>query len=206
MMKLKSIEANTVRNVVGKAFIRVVKNHNYYGLFVNSFNKLKNYNGSERNPFGSFKDFDTLMKGIENFSLKTMLDERRFPSSGNDVYDKITVMINHMLHFFLEQNGVDSRRMGMYGQEIFDIACYTLFGDKYLEDMDKLNNSAPKPTNDMEAYLIAEYMKMVSSGKNISWDNFISRYRDKISMDMFDESTYRDNTRQEMNDDEYQPF
>lgn len=192
-MKLKNIESKTVRNVVGKAFIRVVKNHNYYNLFVNSFNKLKSYNSSEKNPFGNFKDFDTLMKGIENFSKRTFDEERRFPSSGNAIYDKITIMINHMLHFFLEQNGVDSRRMGMYGQEIFDIACYSLFGEKYLEDMDKLNNSAPKPTNDMEAYLIAEYMKMVTSGKEISWDKFIEKYSNKVRPEMFDQSTYRDN-------------
>lgn len=195
-MNINKIDNQQIRTIVGKAFIRVMKNHNYYRLFIKSFNDLKNYVNDERNPFGRFNDFNSMMFNIENFvarhDMKNM-NRTCLVASREATYNKIIAMINHMLHYFLEQRGVDGRRMGMLGQEVFDLSCYTLFGDEYLSDMERLDNDIPKPKNDMEAYILAEYMKYISNGEKISWEEFVSRFAKQIKPEMFDESLYRDN-------------
>lgn len=177
---------NEVKFVVGRSFIRVVKNHHFYHIFKSRFDKMANRDKSERTPFGRYDDFDSLMTKIEEFTLSQNSHPR-------DKYEHITMMINHMLHFFLEQGGVDARRLGMYGQEIFDIACYALFGDDYIKDMDSMNHSAPKPTTDLEAYLVGEFMKLRNGGHDISWEDFINKFMPHIDKAQFNERNYHDN-------------
>ena len=65
IMKFEKVNDTPMRNIVGRAFIRVVKNHNLYNVFVNSFKRLKGQRLGERNPFGEFNDFHTLMTQVE---------------------------------------------------------------------------------------------------------------------------------------------
>lgn len=190
-MKFKKVNDTQMRNVVGKAFIRVVKNHNLYNVFVSSFKRLRGQKIGERNPFGEFNDFHTLMSKVEN-----VVNSGKSSFMGhhgvNSDYDKIGAMINHLLHFFLENGGVDGRRLGMYGQEIFDITCYSLYGDKYLDEMDKLNHSAPKPKNDLEAFLVGQFMEYKQKMTDLTWEQFYNTVASKIDKNMFKEETYRD--------------
>lgn len=179
-------KSKDVHIVVGKSFVRVVKNHKFYDIFKKSFDKMMKMPKSDRNPFGKFDSFDTLMNAIKDF---TVSQHRVF----RDDYEFITMMINHMLHFFLENGGVDPRRLGMYGQEIFDIACYALYGDKYINDMDKMNHSAPKPKNDLEAYLVGEFMKLRNDGMDLSWEQFIQKFMPNVDIRQFNEANYKDN-------------
>ena len=190
-MKFKKVNDTQMRNVVGKAFIRVVKNHNLYNVFVSSFKRLRGQRIGERNPFGEFNDFHTLMSKVEN-----VVNSGKSSFMGhhgvNSDYDKIGAMINHLLHFFLENGGVDGRRLGMYGQEIFDITCYSLYGDKYLDEMDKLNHSAPKPKNDLEAFLVGQFMEYKQKMTDLTWEQFYNTVASKIDKNMFKEETYCD--------------
>lgn len=196
-MKLEKIkEANDIKTAVGKSFIRVMKNHNLYGVFISSFNKMQRDTRNRSNPFGYFDSFETLMNRIDKFTNEHLDEElhSRLMSSGNKDYDKITSMINHMLHFFLENNGVDVRKLGMFGQEIFDMSCYSLFGDNYVKQMDKVNKDAPRPTNDLEAYLVSQYMSLMQRGEaNIPWKDFYEKSMKYINKDMFNEENYANN-------------
>lgn len=192
------------KTIVGRSFIRVVKNHQYYHVFKARFDSMAKQRKGDRSPFSPFDDFDTLMAKIEEFTISQN-------SRPRDRYEHITMMINHMLHFFLEQGGVDPRRLGMYGQEIFDIACYSLYGDEYLKDMDKMNHSAPRPKNDLEMYLLGEFMKLKNAGHDISWEDFIVKFVNKIDRTQFNERNYNDRRINPMEDydeydDEYDEF
>jgi hypothetical protein len=182
--RISNTKADT-KTIVGRSFIRVVKNHQYYHIFKSRFDNMAKLRKGERSPFSPYEDFDTLMAKIEEFTVAQN-------SHPKDKYEHITMMINHMLHFFLEQGGVDPRRLGMYGQEIFDIACYALFGDEYLKDMDKMNHSAPRPKNDLEAYLVGEFMKLKNHGHDISWEDFIVKFARQIDRSQFNERNYND--------------
>ena len=191
IMKFKKVNDKQMRNVVGRAFIRVVKNHNLYNVFVSSFKRLRGQRMGDRNPFGDFSDFHTLMTQVEklvNGGNSSFMGHHMI----NNDYDKIGAMINHLLHFFLEKGGVDGRRLGMYGQEIFDIACYSLYGDKYLDEMDTMNHSAPKPKNDLEAFLVGQFMEYKRKMPDLTWEQFYTTIASKVDKNMFNEETYRD--------------
>ena len=173
-----------IRDAVGKSFLRVVKNHNLYHTFIKGFRDLGSRGSSDRNPFGKFSNFDELMVGVER-----CVDNgggMSHPPIAN-LYDKIGAMINNLLHFFLERNGVDSRHMGMYGQEIFDLSCYKVFGEQYYEEMDSLNHSAPKPTNDFEAFLVSQFMEYHRKMPSLTWEQFYNTIASKIDKRMFDD-------------------
>lgn len=191
VMKFKKVNDKQMRNVVGRAFIRVVKNHNLYNVFVSSFKRLRSQRIGDKNPFGDFSDFHTLMTQVEklvNGGNSSFMGHHMI----NNDYDKIGAMINHLLHFFLEKGGVDGRRLGMYGQEIFDIACYSLYGDKYLDEMDTMNHSAPKPKNDLEAFLVGQFMEYKRKMPDLTWEQFYTTIASKVDKNMFNEETYRD--------------
>ena len=191
IMRFKKVNDTQMRNVVGRAFIRVVKNHNLYNVFVSSFKRLRGQRMGARNPFGEFNDFHTLMTQVENLVNGGKSSFMGHHAVNSD-YDKIGAMINHLLHFFLEKGGVEGRRLGMYGQEIFDIACYSLYGDKYLDEMDKMNHSAPKPKNDLEAFLVGQFMEYKRKMPDLTWEQFYTTIASKVDKNMFNQETYHD--------------
>lgn len=162
-----------MKDLVGRYFIRVCKNHNIYSRFRSYFYKVMNSNG-DRNPFGNFSNIEGLFDKLEIFTEKEYQNHRRT----NDKYERVTMMINHMLHFFLEKGGVDPRKLGKIGQEIFDLSCYGLYGDAFLSDMDKMKQEIPKqPKNDKEVWLFREYLRHKANGMtSMSWEEFREHY------------------------------
>jgi hypothetical protein len=91
-----------------------------------------------------------------------------------------------MIHFFLEKGGVDPRKLGAIGQEIFDLTCYGLYGDKFLEDMEKLSKQdecEPEINSSKEAWLYGEFLKLKKKGQlseSVRWSEFRSFYLPKL--------------------------
>lgn len=169
---IKNNKKKEMKDFVGEYFIRVCKNHGIYGTFRQSFYSLI---PSSKNPFGRYKNIPELLEGLQQFSDK----EYEVHCRGNDKYEKVTMMINHMIHFFLERGGIDSRKLGMIGQEIFDLSCYAIYGDEFIEDME--NMQQPKPRNEKEAYLLGIYLSHLQSGQmNMSWEDFLAKYMPQI--------------------------
>ena len=172
----QSKRSKEMKDFVVQYFIRVCKNHKIYNTFRSSFNKVKRNRSG--NPFGDFKNIYDFKDRLEQFTNKEYEHHRRT----NDKYEKVTMMINHMMHFFLEKGGVDPRRLGMIGQEIFDLACYGIYGDEFLNDMELMQEKQPpKPQNDIEAYLMQLYMRMLEEGKiMMTWDEFKQKHMPQI--------------------------
>ena len=162
-----------MKDFVGQYFLRACKNHDLYKVFKDSFHKVRKSSG-DRNPFGRIDNFFEMLNGMSNFTINEMSRHH----NENDNYQKVTMMINHMLHFFLEKGGVDPRRLGEIGQEIFDLSCYGLYGDQYLIDMENMKQQEqhePLVTNEKEAWLYAQFIKMKGKGmipEEVRWQDF----------------------------------
>ena len=169
-----------MKDFVVQYFIRVCKNHKIYGTFRASFNKVKT--NRSNNPFGNFTNIYDFKDCLANFTEKEYQNHRRT----NDKYEKVTMMINHMMHFFLEKGGVDPRRLGMIGQEIFDLACYGIYGDEFIQDMEQMQQQQMEhqqtpPSNEVEAYLMQLFLNLYNQGKiNMDWGEFKHKYMSQI--------------------------
>ena len=176
----KAKEKKEMKDFVGRYFIRVCKNHDLYNTFKGSFSKYKNR--EEHTPFGKYKNIHELLTGLFAFTTKDIESK----GMRNNDYEKVTMMINHMIHFFLEKGGVDPRRLGAIGQEVFDLACYGLYGDKFLEDMEnfsKQNEQEVQINSDKEAWLYGEFLKLKKRGQlpeSARWSEFRSFYLPKL--------------------------
>lgn len=169
--------------IVLMSFIRIMKNKDEYELIQQQFKRVYKDNN---NPLGGVSSFDGMSDKLNELSIKMLMENKRF---ANDVYEFITILVNNLLHFIYEPICSSKSSIGLIGQEIFDLACYRIFGDKYFEDMDKLNNGAKRPETEEEALLVGEYMSLINNGHNISWDDFLKtkkRFK-KAPKEMFDE-------------------
>lgn len=197
-------ESEQIKNVVGEYFVRVVKNHNFYHIFRKAFEKYSNhkYRLMERSQGGGY------LGSIGKIYQNAHSEWQEHGRNKHDFYELITFYINQMLHLFLEAGGVDPRRLGMFGQEIFDLSCYRIYGDRFLTDMEQMNQrdgGIRTPKNDKEAWLLGQYMSLRNSGHiNISFDEFIQNYEGQIDSMNFDESTYND--RREVDDNDYAEY
>lgn len=155
--------------VVFNCFVRVTKNYNLYETFKTQFERHRNGSCGD-GRIGGYSNIQEMMRQVEHVAQH---DSQRMHGSGNKDYDYITFLINVMIRNFLEAGGVMPQKLGFYGQEIFDLACYAIYGDAYLEDMDNLNEGAPRPQNELEAWLVGEYMNRKNMGMSETWDEFL---------------------------------
>ena len=164
--------------VVCNSFLRVIKNYDMYHIFKKQFDARRNSSRGEGNV-GGFGNLAELMLQIEQIAHKEMEMSGRMHHNQN--YDNITFLINVLLRNFLEKGGVPPQKLGFYGQEIFDLTCYALYGEQYLNDMDNMNEGAPRPKNELEAYLVGEYMNRKQMGAPETWDEFLAKYASQIA-------------------------
>jgi hypothetical protein len=171
----QNLEKKEMKDFVVQYFIRVCKNHRIYSKFRTSFEKVKR--SRDGNPFGPFTNIFDFKDCLEQFTEKEYNHHRRT----DDKYEKVTMMINHMIHFFLEKGGADPKRLGMIGQEIFDLACYGIYGAEFLEDMNNMQQEQPKLKNEKEMWLFARYMDAYQKGMTtMSWEDFKNEFLPKI--------------------------
>lgn len=195
-MTQKKFKKKEMKDYVCEYFIRVCKNHDMYHVFRKSF-KTVMINRGDRNPFGMFGNISELSVKLNDFTEREYSKHAR----NNDEYERVTMMINHMLHFFLEKGGVDPRRLGMIGQEIFDLTCYGLYGDKYLKDMERMQQNEPRPNNNKEATLLAEFMRLKKNPDfKMSWEEFLQQYLPMLSWMDDENEPYEDG---EFDEDDY---
>lgn len=178
-MNVSNVNTSDLGFVVGKFFLRVVKNNGFYFELRKQLFKLKS-NGFElcddKKKINNINDFFSI---INNHAEREFL---RLNRPNKNVYDKVTININLMLHYTLENCGINPHKLGSFGQEIFDLSCYHLFGDKFLEDMEELENSIPIPQNidpKKAMGLYNHYMEHKEEYENngVSWEKFLREHK-----------------------------
>ena len=164
--------------IVCKCFLRVIKNHHLFPQFKQSFKSFRipsDYsNRFEKGNLIVTMDF------INHVAENDYRHHRRDP---NDKYENITFIINTLLRFFVEKMIKDTKNridIGMLGQEIFDLACYNIYGEEFLDDMEKMNQGMPQPKSNKDLFLISMYRDFLRSNPNISYNDFIDTYGDDL--------------------------
>lgn len=160
--------------IVCKCFLRVIKNHNLFPQFKQSFKTFRIPSDYER----KFEKGD-LKKTMDFINYVAENDYQRHRRNPNDKYEQVTFIINTMLRLFVEnfqtKNKLD---IGMLGQEIFDLACYNIYGEEFLDDMEKMNQGMPQPKNNQDLFLMAMYREFLNKNPYITYEDFINEYGD----------------------------
>ncbi len=183
-------EMNNIERIVGRYFIRVMKNHNKYDLFKKGFKTVANTSKGDSNPFGRCKDYSDMLVKLGKFTEKDYEAHKREGTR----YEFVTMMINHLLHFFCEKGcQMHPEHLGKYGQEIFDLSCYAAFGQEFLEDMEvmKQQMGGVMPHSEEEARMMHEYMVARKNGLNISLEEFMRRFREGDDEEVVPEPPYQ---------------
>jgi hypothetical protein len=95
-----------------------------------------------------------------------------------DKYEHVTMTINHLLHFFMEANGIGMNTLCKMGEEIYNLSCNKLFGDTLedLQERDKEEMMNIKDAGQLKAKLFQEFIKDIENGSiphNASFDEYL---------------------------------
>lgn len=181
----------SIERVVGKSFLRVVKNHGQYIVVMKMFKRLpldtirgerrRGDDGGGNRPSidipKSYK-YNDFIASLNKFAQSEYSEKGRRSGGSSDRYEYVTILINHLLHNLLEKGGIHPQELGLYGQEIFDLSCFEAYGDEFLNDMDKMRQEHPEMMNrgKLRMQLTQEYSQLVQGGERISFEEFMTKY------------------------------
>lgn len=183
MTKKSNSNTKVLERVVLKSFKRVIKEHSLYpkfiigtgggGLSKDIAMKRTKKKGSKlpNTPFQQVKTVDGIMKKLSEI-VHTTAVERGMVTP--DTYDRVTMAVNHLLHFYLELAGLTLDQLSRIGSEVYEKSIRELLGDEAVDstepDFDSMSDQ------DLCQYLLAEYMKAMSQGVNLTITDFIKQY------------------------------
>lgn len=166
--------------VIGKCFMRVIKNHKLYNIFQNGCKDFVRHSESGRKAKNIMELFDLLANVASN-------DYNNHRRNAHDKYEPTTFVINTYLRHILEKQMMKSKQkldLGMIGQEIFDLSCYKIFGEEFLIDMEEMNKNMPKAKNGMEMFFIGIYKDYLTRNgineEDMPFEMFVERYNDSL--------------------------
>lgn len=163
--------------IIGKYFIRICKNNNIYHVFKHQFDTTRNHK-TFNTPFknNSVKNIEEMFDIVGKKSVDSIAHE-------NDKYEIITIIINTLLQFYLEKGGVHPSKLGMIGQQIFNLSAYAIYGEEFLIDMQKemQDTGIDTPTNDFEVFCLSQYQHIKRENSSIgSFNNFMTHYKSQL--------------------------
>ncbi len=168
-------DKNSIELVVFKCFIRIIKSDGKYMLFRRSVNNtgimkvlVKNAHVSSDNPFSMLSSTEDVIKTLEKITNDMAKSSgKRGGIKDLDKYEHVTMTINHLLHFFMEANGVGMDKLCSLGEDIYSLSCNKLFGDT-MEDLAKHEEEEKMNITDsgqLKAKLFQEYITGIQSGE-----------------------------------------
>lgn len=188
----KKDNLDNIELVVLNCFIRTIKTDGKYMLYrrgvKNSgiidylLKKNPSYSRSGDSPFttaDSTAKVAEILKKITNDMARS--NGKKGGVKDLDKYEHVTMTINHLLHFFMEANGVSMQKLCSMGEEIYNLSCNKLFGDT-LEDLEKqqedelANLSNPEQ---IKAKLFQDYVADISGGRishSVSFDEYLKTH------------------------------
>ena len=186
------MEKDNIESVVFNYFVRAMKDDGKYMLFRRGVQNdglmkilLRNHNRLypiPDTPFScasSVKDVVDTLKRITNDMAKN--NGNKNGAADLDRYEHVTMTINHLLHFFLEVNGVSIDKLCSLGEEIYGNSCSKLFGDN-IDDL-KEREEEEKAKIENEEKDKAEYINAIKKGeisKKMTFDEFIHEHKKSL--------------------------
>ena len=182
-------DKKNIELVVFKCFIRVIKNDGKYMMFRNEINndgimkylvrKKRGYDSS--NPFSSSRNTNDIVRTLVDITNKMAISNgTKNGIKGLDNYEHVTITINHLLHFFLEKNGLSMDKLSSLGEMIYGLSCSTLFGDE-IDETNSIENIEAKITSpaDLKHKLFCEYMVGIKCGSidnSIKFEDYLKQH------------------------------
>lgn len=172
--------------IVGKCFLRVIKNKGLYHAFKKSY-----YNFIRNSDFRRTDGKRDLYAVFEYLNSVAIKDYERYRRSTTDKYERITFIVNTMIRNFLEsRNSELNLNLGKFGQEVFDLSCYKIYGEEFIHDMEKFNKEHGEnelggsfDIDDELQRIYAEYVRR--NGADVSFEDFMhsvgNQIREQIS-------------------------
>lgn len=123
-------ENKNIEGVVFNCFLRVIKDRNRYKNFrcgVRNPSIVRGILGKGKliaTPFSDNSSSESVATTLRNLSKQYGMD-----SAFGDKYEHVTVVINHLLHYFLEQR-CSIPVLTDIGEDVYELSCFRLFGDE----------------------------------------------------------------------------
>ena len=182
-------DKNNIELVVFNCFIRTIKSDGKYMLFRRSVNNtgimkalIKNAYKRSDSPFSSSSSTEDVVKTLERITNDMAKSNgKKGGSKDLDKYEHVTMTINHLLHFFMEANGVSMDKLCSLGEEIYSLSCNKLFGDT-IEDIEKREEEEIKNISDsgkLKAKLFQDYIIGIQNGSishKVSFDEYLKKH------------------------------
>ena len=186
-------DKNNIEFVVFNCFIRAIKSDGKYMLFRRSVNNkgimkylIKNPARNSDNPFYASSSIEDVVKTLEKITNDMAKSNgKKGGIKDLDKYEHVTMTINHLLHFFMEANGVAMDKLCSLGEEIYGLSCNKLFGDT-IEDLEKQEEQEIKNITDggqLKAKLFQDFIKGLQDGSipnNMSFDDFFNANAERV--------------------------
>ena len=180
---MKSKDTKNIELVVLNCFIRTMKSSGKYMLYRCGVNnkgimgillKARKLHTPD-SPFSSCSSTVEVVKALERITNEMARSN-----------EHVTMTINHLLHFFVESNGVPMEKLCSMGEEIYNLSCHKLFGDT-LEDLQQqevveLNNI--EDAGQLKAKLFQDYIREIQNGqlsRSITFDDYLRVHADEFN-------------------------
>lgn len=176
---------NNVELTVLKSFSRVIKDNGMYLLFILGTCKrdsiirafMKGMKCPET-PFTNVTDIKDVARVMGKITNETAIGKGLKSINDMDKYERVTMDINHLLHYFIEVHGISMAKLCELGEEIYGISCNKLFGDT-IEDLAKqseIEKQLIESPEVLKAKLYCEYLNRISKGElkyDFTFDEFL---------------------------------
>jgi len=182
---------DSVEFIVLKCFIRTIKSDGKYMLYRCGVNNsgimkalVKRKKQASDSPFlnsSSTEEVVDTLKDITNQMAKS--NGKKGGIKDLDKYEHVTMTINHLLHFFMESNGISMEKLCSMGEKIYNLSCNKLFGDEIGENNE--DEMANIETQDqLRAKLFQDYVMAIERGeikKTVTFQDYVNSHLSEIN-------------------------
>ncbi len=190
---MKKDNTNNIELVVFNYFIRVIKSKGRYLIFRRQVKNdgilkylVKRIN-SGSNPFSNLSTISDIVSELASITDNmAKSNNKKGGINGLDRYERVTMAINHLLHFFMETANVSMKDMNNMGEEIYALSCNKLFGDSF-EDLEAEQEEAKNSMINLgalKALMFNDYINDIQSGainRHTTFNEYIKANIDRYS-------------------------
>ena len=203
-MKMNNNQQNPVciEAIVLKYFIRELKGRKMYYLLFREIPKASTFyyavkrllgsygdgkkldgfykNNGESNPFKNAKTIQNIVDILVNLNSNIS----KYHGMGgarmqDEKSERVSMTINHLIHFILEHNGGNIDLFNSVGQSVFNNTCNYLWGAEYTKEQNRIESEQRQKLSTpdgVRSILWKEYMRRCADGFRASFDEFMALY------------------------------
>lgn len=173
---------NLIEKTIIEFFIREIKENNCYLMFRSGIREkgncaiFSNLMHSYDTPLSNSKSINELSQNLKKLT-EELISQHQIKNPSND-YEYITITISHLLHYFIESNGVGMSKLCSMGEEIYKNVCNRL---NYKETVDDDLSTMISPVQ-VKAKIFQDYINEVNrNGLSISFDEYWQIHKDEFN-------------------------